>query len=101
MKAAWMLVATALTWGTWTALGEDNAKAVWYVDPASIRAEGGVRQVWALKDMVQPVTDFDLVHAVPLRGRLHGAAAWCSTRPTRAAWVAGTPCAAGCCSAIG
>jgi hypothetical protein len=77
LKAALMLVATptaaAPAWGAWTALGEDDAKAVWYVDPESIRAEGGVRQVWAMKDMAQPGTDFDLLHA--LRGRLRGAAA--------------------------
>jgi len=53
-----MLTATAPTWGAWTALGEDDA--IWYVDPASIRAEGGLRQVWALKDMAEPVTDSDL-----------------------------------------
>lgn len=63
MKTALMLAAiltaAAPACGAWAALGEDDAKAGWYIDPASIRTEGGVRQVWALKDMTQPVTDFD------------------------------------------
>ncbi|WP_043459254.1 surface-adhesin E family protein [Azohydromonas australica] len=79
MKAAWMLVATitatAPTWGAWTALGKDDAKAVWYVDPESVRAEGGVRQIWAMKDMGQPVTDFDrsmqFLYEVDCTGRRH------------------------------
>jgi hypothetical protein len=79
MKAALMLVAmiatTAPTWGAWTALGEDDAKAVWYVDPESIRSEGPARQVWAMKDMAQPVDDFDLsmqlLYELDCAGRRH------------------------------
>ncbi|WP_156901638.1 surface-adhesin E family protein [Azohydromonas australica] len=79
MKAALMLVATltatAPTWGAWTALGQDDAKAVWYVDPETVRVEGSVRQVWALKDMAQPVTDFDLsmqfLYEIDCAGRRH------------------------------
>jgi hypothetical protein len=52
--------AAAPVWSGWTALGEDGAKAVWYVDAEAIRTSGAVRQVWTLKDMEQPVIDFDL-----------------------------------------
>lgn len=79
MKAALMLVAAVTTtvpsWGAWTALGKDDAKAVWYVDAASIRAEGPVRQVWALKDMAQPAADVDrsvqFLYEVDCQGRRH------------------------------
>jgi hypothetical protein len=52
--------AAAPTWAAWTAIGEDDTKAVWYVDAHALRATGSVRQVWALKDMEEPVLDFDL-----------------------------------------
>jgi hypothetical protein len=72
---ATIISASAPTWGAWTALGEDDAKAIWYVDPNSIRAEGPVRQVWAMKDMAQPVTDFDwsmqFLYEVDCQGRRH------------------------------
>ena len=79
MKAALILVATITatvpTWGAWTALGEDDAEAVWYVDPESVRAEGPLRQVWAMKDMMRPVTDFDrsmqFLYEIDCAGRRH------------------------------
>jgi hypothetical protein len=65
--------ATAPALAAWSAFGEGDAKAVWYVDAASIRTAGSVRQVWALKDMEQPVIDFDLsarfVYEVDCQGR--------------------------------
>lgn len=64
MREALLLAAamatTAPAWGHWTAFGEDGRNAVWYVDPASVRTVGELRQVWAMKDMAQPVIDFDL-----------------------------------------
>ena len=50
----------APAWGHWTAFGEDESKAVWYVDPDSIRTTGVLREVWAMKDMAEPEIDFDL-----------------------------------------
>jgi hypothetical protein len=69
------ITATAPTWGAWTALWEEDANAVWYVDPESIRVEGPAHQVWAMKDVAQPVTDFDLsmelLYEVDCAGRRH------------------------------
>ncbi|WP_157270590.1 surface-adhesin E family protein [Azohydromonas aeria] len=57
----------------WTAFGEDGRNAVWYVDPESVRTVGELRQVWAMKDMAQPVIDFDLsmqfLYEVDCQGR--------------------------------
>jgi hypothetical protein len=59
--------------GHWTAFGEDESKAVWYVDPDSIRATGPLREVWAMKDMAQSVIDVDLsiqfLYEVDCQGR--------------------------------
>jgi hypothetical protein len=33
---------------------------VWYVDAQALRATGSVSQVWAMKDIEEPVIDFDL-----------------------------------------
>ncbi|MDZ5461607.1 surface-adhesin E family protein [Azohydromonas lata] len=57
--SAAILVATP-AWAAWTAFGEDKSKAVWYVDTDSIRTTGALREVWAMKDMVEPEIDFDL-----------------------------------------
>jgi hypothetical protein len=54
------ILAAAPAWAAWTAFGEDDAKATWYVDAESIHSTGSVRQVWAIKDMEQPEIDFDL-----------------------------------------
>jgi hypothetical protein len=54
------ILAAAPAWAAWTAIGEDDTKAVWYVDAQALRATGSVRQVWAMKDMEEPVIDFDL-----------------------------------------
>lgn len=67
------MAATTPAWGHWTAFGEDGKNAVWYVDPTSIRTVGELRQVWAMKDMTQPVIDFDLsmqfLYEVDCQGR--------------------------------
>jgi hypothetical protein len=76
MKEALLLAAamaaTAPAWSHWTAFGEDR-DAVWYVDADSIQTAGGLRQLWAMKDMAQPVIDFDLsmqlLYEVDCQGR--------------------------------
>jgi hypothetical protein len=57
LRRAAAVAATAPTWGAWTALGEDDANSVWYVDRTSIRTESNVRQVRALKEVAQPLID--------------------------------------------
>lgn len=47
-----LLFAASPAWAEWVAVGRTDA-AVHYVDPATVRMDGGLRRVWAMQDMVE------------------------------------------------
>ena len=48
------ILAAAPAWAAWTAFGEDDTKAVWYVDAESVRGAGSMRQVWPPRTWSSP-----------------------------------------------
>lgn len=51
-----LMFAASPAWAEWVKVGRTDA-AVHYVDPATVRKDGNLRQVWAMQDIVQSGDD--------------------------------------------